>query len=88
MKRLLFALVALSMFAFGPVPSARAWWWHRHHNPPPAGAGAVKKAKAAKQPKEARHRDKPVHLYEKPRSVHSWFHHSESPAPMGAGAEK
>jgi hypothetical protein len=84
MKRLPLALVAILMFTFGPIPSARAWWWHRHHDPPLAGVGADKKSTVKKAPREARHHEKPVHIYNKPRSF-GWWHH-DTPGPMGAGA--
>jgi hypothetical protein len=87
MKRLYPGLLALLMFAFGNVPAANAWWfWHRHSSPPPAGVGADKKSASKKSAREARQKEKPVHIYNKPRSIGSWFHPHDSPGPMGAGA--
>jgi len=85
MKRLFPGLLALIIFAFGPVPSAHAWWWHHKNSSPPAGVGADKKSSGKKAAREARHHEKPVHLYNKPKSMGGWFHH-ETPGPMGAGA--
>jgi hypothetical protein len=85
MKRLFLGLFAMFLFvALGPVPSANAWWWHHHSSPDPAGVGANKKYKAPKAHREHHHKEKPAHLYSKPRSF-GWWHH-DTPGPMGAGS--